>query len=99
MNVNSYEQKTAKVMIVDDDDSVLRTTILISEEEGYLIETFSTDMEAIDTFNKDIHAVVLDINMPDMTGMQVFREIKLINPFVPIVFHTGMLPCGMREET
>ena len=73
MNVNSYEQKTAKVMIVDDDDSVLRTTILISEE-GYLIETFSTDKEAIDTFNKDIHAVVLDINMPDMTGMQVFRE-------------------------
>ncbi len=49
-----------------------------------------------DTFNKDINAVVLDINMPDMTGLQVFKEIKSINPFVPIVLHTGT--AAMQDE-
>ncbi|MBT3879861.1 MAG: response regulator [Candidatus Scalindua sp.] len=89
MNENSYEQEKTKVMVVDDDDSVLKTTTLILEEEGYLVEAFSTGKEAIDKFNNNIHAIVLDINMPDLTGLQVFKKIKSINPYVPIIFHTG----------
>ncbi len=89
MNANSYEQEKIKVMVVDDDDSVLKTTTLILEEEGYLVDAFSTGKEAIDKFNNNIHAVVLDINMPDLTGLQVFKELKLINPYTPIIFHTG----------
>jgi putative nucleotidyltransferase with HDIG domain len=89
MDVNSYEQKEAEVMVIDDDDSVLTTTILILEEEGYQVVAFSTGQEAIDKFNNNIHAVVLDINMPDLTGLQVFKKIKSINPYVPIIFHTG----------
>ena len=96
MDINSYEQQKAAVMVIDDDDSVLKTTTLILEEEGYQIDAFSTGKEAIDIFNKDIHAVVLDINMPDMTGLQVFKEIKSINPYVPIIFHTGT--AAMRDE-
>ena len=96
MDINSYEQQKAAVMVIDDDNSVLKTTTLILEEEGYQIDAFSTGKEAIDIFNKDIHAVVLDINMPDMTGLQVFKEIKSINPYVPIIFHTGT--AAMRDE-
>ncbi len=89
MDVNSYEQENAKVIVIDDDDSVLKTTTLILEEEGYQIEAFPTGKEAIDKFNNNIHAVVLDINMPGLTGLQVFKKIKLKNPYVPIIFHTG----------
>jgi len=89
MDVNSYEQKKAKVVVIDDDDSILRTTVLLLEEEGYRVGAFSTGKEAIDKFDNNTHAVVLDINMPDMTGLQVFKKIKSINPFVPIIFHTG----------
>jgi len=94
-DVNSYEQEKAKVMVIDDDDSVLTTTILILEEEGYQIVAFSTGQEAIDNFNNNIHAVVLDINMPGLTGLQVFKKIKSINPYVPIIFHTG---ATVRQE-
>ena len=89
MDVNSYELERAEVMVIDDDDSVLKTTMLILEEEGFQIDAFSTGKEAIDKFNNNIHAVVLDINMPDLTGLQVFKRIKSINPYVPIIFHTG----------
>ena len=89
MDINSYEQGKAKVMVIDDDDSVLKTTTLILDEEGYQIEAFLTGKEAIDKFNNNIHAVILDINMPGLTGLQVFKKIKLKNPYVPIIFHTG----------
>ena len=89
MNTNSYEQEKINIMVVDDDDSVLDTTTLVLGEEGYLVEAFSTGQKAIDKFNNNIHAVVLDINMPDLTGLQVFKKIKSINPYVPIIFHTG----------
>ena len=69
MDVNSYEHKRAEVMVIDDDVSVLKTTILILEEEGYQIEAFSTGKDAIDKFTSNIHAVVLDINMPDLSGL------------------------------
>ena len=77
------------IMVVDDEDSVLKMTELILEEEGYQVEPCLTGKEAIDKFNKSISAVVLDISMPDMTGLQVFEKIKAKNPYVPIIFHTG----------
>ncbi len=83
-NGNLYERDKPIVMVVDDDDSVLRTTELILEEEGYQVKLCSTGEEAIDKLNKNVNAVVLDINMPDLTGLQVFKKIKAENPYVPI---------------
>lgn len=85
-----------KVMVVDDDESILKTTELILKEEGYQAEPCLTGEEAIDKTNNDIHAVVLDINMPGLTGLQVFKKIKAKNPYVPIIFHTGS--AAIREE-
>jgi response regulator RpfG family c-di-GMP phosphodiesterase len=93
---NLYERDKPIVMVVDDDDSVLITIELILEEEGYQVELCSTGKEAIDKLNKNVNAVVLDINMPDLTGLQVFKEIKAKNPYVPIIFHTGDVTC--RED-
>ncbi len=89
MDVNSYKQDKPKVMVIDDEDSVLKTTELILEDEGYQVELCTTGKEAINKLNNDINAVVLDINMPGLSGLQVFEKIKAKNPYVPIIFHTG----------
>ena len=96
MDVNSYEKDKPKVLVVDDEESVLAMTGLILKEEGYQVEPCSTGEEAIDKINKSIHAVVLDINMPGLTGLQVFKKIKAKNPYVPIIFHTGTV--ARQEE-
>ncbi len=84
-----HERDKPIVMVVDDEDSILKTNELILEEEGYQVELCPTGKEAIDKFNKDISTVVLDINMPDLTGFQIFEKIKAKNPYVPIIFHTA----------
>lgn len=81
--------KKTCIMLVDDNTSVLQTTAAILEEEGYAVLACSGGKEAIDKFNGDIFAVILDINMPTMSGLEAFEIIKSKNPYVPIVFHTG----------
>ena len=76
-------------MLVDDNPSILQTITLILEEEGYSVLACCGGKIAIDSFNNTIFAVILDINMPDISGLEVFDIIKSKNPYVPIIFHTG----------
>ncbi|MCP5007216.1 MAG: response regulator [Planctomycetes bacterium] len=89
-NFNSLEREKPTVMVVDDEGSVLKTTEVLLEEEGYLVQLCSTGKDAIDRLDKEINAVVLDINMPDISGLEVFEKLKAKNPYVPIIFHTGV---------
>ncbi|MDR4497363.1 MAG: response regulator [Candidatus Scalindua sp.] len=87
---HNLEKEKPTVMVVDDERSVLKTTEVLLEEEGYLVKLCLTGKEAIEKLDKNINAVVLDINMPDITGLEVFEKIKAKNPYVPIIFHTGV---------
>ncbi|HHT9158895.1 MAG: hypothetical protein A2099_01510 [Planctomycetes bacterium GWF2_39_10] len=84
---NEMPNKTC-IMLVDDDSSILQTTAMILEEE-YNVLTCSGGKEAIYKFDDTVFTVILDINMPDMTGLEVFEVIKTKNQYIPIVFHTG----------
>lgn len=77
------------IMLVDDDPSILQTTTVILEAEGYDVLTCSGGKQAIDKFNDSVFGVILDINMPDMSGLDVFEILKSKNHYIPIIFHTG----------
>ncbi|MDN3512834.1 MAG: response regulator [Candidatus Brocadia sp.] len=77
------------VMLVDDEPSMLLTIATLLEDEGYNVLTCSGGKEAIDKFHDGIFTIVLDINMPDLSGLEVFEIIKLKNQYIPIIFHTG----------
>ncbi len=78
------------VMLVDDDNSILQTTTILLEEEGYKVIAYNSGKEAIDKFNDNVFVVILDITMPEMSGLEVFEIIKSRNQYIPIVFHTGL---------
>ncbi|HHT9104636.1 MAG TPA: adenylate/guanylate cyclase domain-containing protein [Candidatus Wujingus californicus] len=78
------------VMLVDDDNSILQTTTILLEEEGYKVLAYNSGKEAIDKFNDTVFVVILDITMPEMSGLEVFEIIKSKNQYIPIIFHTGL---------
>ena len=88
-SIYNLELDKPMIMVVDDEESVRCTIELILEDEGYQVELCPTGKEAIEKLNNNISAIVLDINMPDLTGLQVFEKVKAKNPYVPIIFHTG----------
>ncbi|HHT9117396.1 MAG TPA: sigma-54-dependent transcriptional regulator [Candidatus Hypogeohydataceae bacterium YC38] len=85
----TYEQEQPVVMVVDDDPSVLKTIGHVLETEGFKVKLCSSGRAALEGLDKDIYTVVLDISMPDMSGLEVFEELKEKNPLVPIILYTG----------
>jgi len=78
------------VLLVDDDPLVLEALREIFDDI-YRTECASSGEEAlrIVSENKDIDAIVLDIRMADIDGLQVAARIKEMGIETPIIFHTG----------
>jgi two-component system, cell cycle sensor histidine kinase and response regulator CckA len=80
------------VLVIDDDEIIGSTVMEILKAIGYSPVFFSDAPEALDYFLKNhgsISAVVLDIIMPKMNGLDIFRKMKEINPGVKVVVASG----------
>lgn len=78
------------ILIVDDDDLVLKALSLTFRND-YNVYLASSGLEAIKMLetNLKLYAVVLDIKMAPMDGLETARHIREINKDIPIIFHTG----------
>ncbi len=75
-----------KILVVDDDPHI-REVISFALEKANMKVTLANDgKQALDNFNKSpVDLIVLDINMPEMDGLECCREIRK-NSEVPILF-------------
>jgi len=79
-----------KILIVDDDQNILRLYKEELEDEGYIIVTASNGQEAIERFEKeDPDLVTLDILLPDIDGIKLLRQMKEKKPRLPIIMSTA----------
>jgi DNA-binding response OmpR family regulator len=79
-----------KILIVDDDQNILRLYKEELEEEGYVVVTASNGQEALDQFDKESpDLVTLDILLPDIDGIKLLRQMKEKRPRMPIIMSTA----------
>jgi PAS domain S-box-containing protein len=84
-----------KLLIVDDEEMLRELLIEQLIEAGYGVYEASNGLEAIETLKQleaqgvRIDAVVLDMNMPKMSGAKAFAEIRNLFPSMPILIATG----------
>ncbi len=85
--------KYLRIMIVDDEKEIVNLMQLVFDKAGFknvIIKDKGHDaLSILNEFNPDL--VFLDIGMPDMNGEIVFEKIKMIKPYIPIIFMTGKL--------
>jgi CheY-like chemotaxis protein len=80
------EIKAATVLCIDDEQTALQLRQTLLESAGYKVLAAKSGAQGIKAFRAEpVHAVVLDYWMADMNGLQVAREIKKLNPSVPII--------------
>jgi len=73
--------KHARILIVDDDETIRTTMKAILEDEGYMVDLASTGEEAIQlTMKTTYNIALLDIRLPDMEGVEL---LKLMRDSVP----------------
>ena len=69
-----------RVIIIDDDKSILRTFTRILQKKGFDTDTAETGKEAIGKWEKEKYDVALiDIRLPDMDGTDLLFKLKQIN--------------------
>lgn len=68
--------KSLKVLVVEDDPIVRFIHRTLLEGMGHHIDVAETGKQAIDLAHNDYDAILLDIGLPDMTGIEVAAEIR-----------------------
>lgn len=80
----------AKVLIVDDEEAVIRAIAGALEDEGYRALTARDGREALELYRREgADVVLLDIWMPDMDGLELLRRIKAEAEDCPVIMISG----------
>ncbi|TCV72617.1 sigma-54 dependent transcriptional regulator [Neorhizobium sp. S3-V5DH] len=78
------------IFLIDDDRDLLRATRQTLELAGFKVSAFSVASEALSALDGDlIGAVVSDIRMPHIDGLQVFRRVQEEDEDLPVILITG----------
>jgi two-component system response regulator FixJ len=85
------EQKT--VYIIDDNHEFRESTAWLLEGAGYHVVDFSNPVDAISTLSNTQHdnaaCVLLDVRMPEMSGLDVHEQLNKYNTGLPVIYMTG----------
>ena len=87
------------VCIVDDDASVREAVSSLLRSEGLMVETFGSAREFLASPRRDAPGcLVLDVDLPGISGLDLQRELVKENARVPIIFLTGHgdIPMSVR---
>lgn len=87
---HSQRADRKSIVIIDDDENALVTyKSFLENEDGLDVRTFSRSKDALEylTLNADSSdLVLLDIRMPEISGLRIYQAARALNPNVPIIF-------------
>ena len=92
---------TETILLVEDEEALLKMVQLMLESKGYKVFTAQNGSSAIEIYKtnkKEIDIVLTDMGLPEMTGMDVFKKIKQINPSVKTIFASGFFEPEIKTE-
>ena len=80
----------ARILLVDDEEELRRSTAQALELSGFEVETFSNAEQVLEHVGYAFPGVVIsDIRMPGMDGMTLLQRIREIDAEVPVIVVTG----------
>jgi FixJ family two-component response regulator len=82
---------TPIVFVVDDDEAVCRALTRLIRSAGYRVEGFGSASEFLESLPRTPGAacLVLDVQLPDLNGLDLQRELNAASASLPIIFITG----------
>ncbi|MBI4124352.1 MAG: response regulator [Deltaproteobacteria bacterium] len=83
-------KKDVKILIVDDQPSMLETFTDILTDKGFLVDVAEDGFQAIDKVKQAKYDIIfMDIRMPGINGVQTFREIKKVDEGAAVIMMTA----------
>ena len=109
---HSESGNMASVLVVDDEPSVRRFACRVLHEAGYQVREAADGLDALSLIRSgvvDLDAVVSDIVMPRMNGVELLQSLSLEHPRLPVILMSGydmnqltrlgiVSPCGVLSK-
>ena len=87
---NKTKAKGPTIYIVDDDDSMRQAIALLLRTVGYTPVVFARPSEFLAKYDANVHGcLVLDIRMPETSGLEVQQQLNRSGAILPVIFITG----------
>jgi CheY-like chemotaxis protein len=92
--------KSLRVLVVDDDKAVLKSTVRMLDSLGYATASAESGREALRLLagNREIDLVLADFAMPEMSGGELAKAICAMRPTLPVILITGYSNLDILEE-
>lgn len=80
-----------KIVVVDDEETVLSIFEAIAKKRGYNLYTFNNPLKALEYIKlEEPDLCIFDINMPEMNGIELLKETKKVLPQAEVLMISGM---------
>jgi DNA-binding response OmpR family regulator/HAMP domain-containing protein len=97
---NEETGTTTKILVLDSDENVLEICRRIFESEGFEVTISRSVSEALDELEKEFYEVVVaDVDMPEMGGLELLKEIKGRQPEVIVIMTAPFKATETAVET
>ena len=90
--MSDNKKPLAKLLVVDDDSDIVQVLKMGLIKNGFMVEAFTNPQEALQSFKSDAESyclVLSDIRMPSLSGIQLSKKVKEVNPNVKVVLMTA----------
>jgi len=86
----STVSKNKRIMVIDDDVDITNLFKIYLESNGYNIDAYTNPIEGIQNYRKNSYdLIILDLKMPKMDGIKIYKKIKEIDDKVIICITTA----------
>jgi len=76
----------ARILVIDDEPAILRAIGIALRSHGYEVDAAATGRQALAKASGSSHQlVILDLGLPDLDGLELLRQLRVLDRTVPIV--------------
>jgi len=86
-------------VIVDDDAAVRNSLSALLECEGFCVRTYGSGDHFLEAAPQgEVHCLIVDMHMPDMTGLQMADALNRQNRNIPVILITGNPGAALKRR-
>jgi CheY-like chemotaxis protein len=84
---------SSRILVVDDEAPIRSMLKLMLQSGGHHVEDFASGEQALERLAKgdDVDLVILDQNMPGLSGIETMQRIRLVHPGMAVMISSGQL--------